>query len=441
MKKALAIFLCIAMMLTMTSCGTASSGASGGQGGDEPVTLVFKSLAWIKAEQDAQNKLIAQWNEEHPDIQVQIVSSDWGNASQELLTAFETGDVPDIFHYAQPIIADWKNLGFLEDLTPMLTEDDLADVNEAVRAGLKSDDGAMTGLPIQYEVDVTFYNKDIFEKYGIEPPTMDDPWTFDEMVEVARELQGKEGADFMGMGFPGPDHFGRVFTEVWAPKIGDPLVYTDADGKYYMKLNDESIAFIKKIKDLLDEGLISQSMLQTGSNDIAMAEFLNGKSAMIVGYGCWYRSQFINESDGTAGVNWGVAAPIAINSTSIYGYIQTLSVPAAGKHKEEAMEFLKWYWNSQNTLEVAKAAYIMPGRNSAINDPSLSTEEDSWDLCQEAVQHNVLPEYVRLPGWGQVTEGIGNTLFGEYFTGAMTLEQFVQQWESEATRILNENAA
>ena len=162
---------------------------------------------------------------------------------------------------------------------------------------------------------------------------------------------------------------------------------------------------------------------------------------MIVGYGCWYRSQFINESDGTAGVNWGVAAPIAINSTSIYGYIQTLSVPAAGKHKEEAMEFLKWYWNSQNTLEVAKAAYIMPGRNSAINDPSLSTEEDSWDLCQEAVQHNVLPEYVRLPGWGQVTEGIGNTLFGEYFTGAMTLEQFVQQWESEATRILNENAA
>ena len=50
MKKALAIFLCIAMMLTMTSCGTASSGASGGQGGDEPVTLVFKSLAWIKAE-------------------------------------------------------------------------------------------------------------------------------------------------------------------------------------------------------------------------------------------------------------------------------------------------------------------------------------------------------------------------------------------------------
>ena len=188
MKKALAIFLCIAMMLTMTSCGTASPSASGGQGGDEPVTLVFKSLAWIKAEQDAQNKLIAQWNEEHPDIQVQIVSSDWGNASQELLTAFETGDVPDIFHYAQPIIADWKNLGFLEDLTPMLTEDDLADVNEDVWAGLKSDDGAIIGLPIQYEVDVTFYNKDIFEKYGIEPPTMDDPWTFDEMVEVAREL-------------------------------------------------------------------------------------------------------------------------------------------------------------------------------------------------------------------------------------------------------------
>ena len=140
MKKVFAIFLCMAMMLTMVSCGTPSPSASAGADGKKPVTLVFKSLAWIKAEQEAQNKLIAQWNAEHPDIQVQLVGSDWGNASQELLTSFETGDVPDIFHYAQPIIADWKNLGFLEDLTPMLSEEDLADVNEDVWSGLKSDD-------------------------------------------------------------------------------------------------------------------------------------------------------------------------------------------------------------------------------------------------------------------------------------------------------------
>ena len=102
-------------------------------------------------------------------------------------------------------------------------------------------------------------------------------------------------------------------------------------------------------------------------------------------------------------IDWGVAAPIAVNSTSVYGYIQTLSVPKDSKHKDEAYEFLKWYWNKENTLKIAKAAYIMPGRNSAIQDESLNTPEYSWDICQQAVQKNVLPEYVKLPGWGPVS--------------------------------------
>lgn len=431
MKKLVALFLSfllfVGFMLTMAATA-------------EPVSLVFKALTWIADEQRAQNEIVAEWNAAHPDIQVQVAAADWNTASQELLTAFETGDVPDIFHYAQPIIADWKNLGFLEDLSPMLTEEDIADVNADIWGGLTADDGSIVGVPIQYEVDVTFYNKDIFEKYGITPPTMADPWTFDEAVEVARKLQGAEGPDFMGMGFPGPDHFGRVFTEVWAPKIGDPLVYQNEDGSYYMKLSDESVAFIKKIRDLIDEGIISKDMIATGSNNVALTQFLNGKSAMIIGYGCWYRSQFINESEGTGGVNWGVAAPLKINDTSIYGYIQTLSIPSSSKHKKEAMEFLKWYWSKENTLAVAKAAYIMPGRNSAIEDESLNTSEYAWDLCQEAVSHNVLPDYVKLPGWGQVTEGVGNTILGEYFAGGSTLEAAISNWENQATRILNEAA-
>lgn len=431
MKKFLASILLVALLSTACLCAAAA---------DEPVTLVFKSLAWIAAEQKAQKEVVDEWNAAHPEIQVRIAPADWGTASQELLTSFETGDVPDIFHYAQPIIADWKNLGFLEDLSPMLSEEDKADVNEDIWSGLTSDDGEIIGVPIQYEVDVTFYNKDIFEKNGIEPPTMDDPWTFDEAVEVARKLQKSEGEDFYGMGFPGPDHFGRVFTEVWAPKIGDPLVYKQDDGSYLFKLSDESIAFIQKIRDLIDEGIISRDMLATGSNDIAMAQFLNGKSAMIIGYGCWYRSQFINESAGTEGVNWGVAAPLKVNDTNIYGYIQTLSVPSAGKHKEEAMEFLKWYWNPENTLKIAKAAYIMPGRNSSINDESLNTPDYAWDLCQEAVAHNVLPEYVKLPGWGQVTEGVGNTILADYFAGNIGLDEAVKQWEKQANNILKEAA-
>lgn len=431
MKKYLAIILALVLV---ASCFPMAAFA------DEPVTLVFKSLAWIADEQRAQREIIDEWNANHPEIQVQLVSADWGSNAQELLTSFETGDVPDIFHYAQPEIAEWKDLGFLEDLRPMLSEEDLADVNEDVWSGLMSEEGEIIGLPIQSEVDVIFYNKDIFAKYGITPPTMDDPWTFDECVEIARQLQGAEGEDFQGMGFPGPSDFGRFFTEKYATKIGDPLVYQNEDGSLYMKLNDESVAFLGKMKELFDEGIISKDMLTADAASIALAQFMNGKSAFVPGYGCWYRSQFINESEGMEGINWGTAAPVAVNDTCVYGYIQTLSVPAAGKHKEETFEFLKWYWNKENTLKVAAAAFIMPGRNSAANDPSLSTAEYDWDLCQEAVKHNVLPDYVKLPGWGRVTAGVGSTILSEYFSGGITLEEAVSTWEKQATDILNEAA-
>lgn len=413
------------------------AGGSAEVDGDEPVRLVFKALTWIKAEQDAQRELIDEWNANNPDIQVDLLPADWSTASQELLAGFETGDVPDIFHYAQPIIADWKNRGFLADLSPMLTDADLADVNDDVWAGLTSDDGEIIGVPIQYEVDVTYYNKDMFAQKGITPPTMDDPWTFDEMVEAARTLTD-ESAGVTGMAFPGLDHFGRVFTEVWAPKIGDPLVYTDDQGRYYLEVSDKSREFLRDMKRYLDEGVIPPEMLSPEAQNLGMDGLLQGKYAMIVGYGCWQRSMLLNEAVGMDAIDWGVAAPIQVNSTSIYGYIQTLSVPAASEHKEQAFEFLKWYWSPENVLKVAEVAFILPGRNSAVQSEELNTSEYSWDLVQEAGQYNVLPHYVLIPGWGQVTEGIGGTMFSEYFTGMKTLDEFIAKWERESTRILRE---
>ena len=404
----------------------------------KPVTLTFNSLAWIAEEQKVQKEVVNEWNKNNPDIQVQVVKKSWRSAKEELLTAFDTGDVPDIFHYSQPIIADWKNLGFLTDLSPMISKSDFADVNDDIWSGLRAKNGDIVGIPIQYEVDVTYYNTKIFKKNNIKPPTMDDPWTFDEMIKIARKLHGSEGADFKGMGFPGPDHFGRVFSEIWAPKIGDKLVYKKNNGDLYVKLSEESISFIKKIKSLIDEGLIGKEMLIRGGSKFAMQDFVNGKSAMIVGYGCWVRSRLLKESEGINAIEWAVAAPIKVNNTNIYGYIQTLSVPSEGKNKEAAFKFLKWYWGYDNVLKIAKSAFIMPGRNSAIMDASLKTPDYSWDLVQKAVQRNVLPEYVKLGGWGQFSEGFANRLFAEYWVGEITIQDFIKKYEYEGTRLLQD---
>lgn len=166
-KKRCAMVMAVVLVVgALAGCSKAGGGngseSSSGDGG--PVKLTFKTLAWIKAEQEEQKAVIDEWNAEHPDIQVELQSADWSTATNELLTAFETGDVPDIFHYSQPIISDWKDLGYLDDMSVMLTDEDKADVNEDIWSGLTASDGSIVGVPIQYEVDVTFYNKEIFKK-------------------------------------------------------------------------------------------------------------------------------------------------------------------------------------------------------------------------------------------------------------------------------------
>ena len=52
----------------------------------------------------------------------------------------------------------------------------------------------------------------------------------------------------------------------------------------------------------------------------------------------------------------------------------------------------------------------------------------------------MLPEYVKLPGWGQVTEGVGNTILADYFAGNIGLDEAVKQWEKQANNILKEAA-
>ena len=51
-------------------------------------------------------------------------------------------------------------------------------------------------LPYQFTITNVFYNKDAFEKAGITPPTVDDPWTLEEYRENAQILQEKGGVKY-----------------------------------------------------------------------------------------------------------------------------------------------------------------------------------------------------------------------------------------------------
>ena len=210
-----------ALFLAMTMAAGALSGCGGkqknetdegGYSAENPVHLTYKSLAWILAEQDETKAVIDEWNAEHPEIQVEYVQGDWGTVDQEMLTSFETGDVPDIFQYWTSPIQLWKERGFLADLSPMLDDAMKEDVNPEVWDLMTSSDGKITALPFQSEVDMIYYNKTMFQEKGIEAPTVDDPWTLDEMIDAARKLND-DSKGIKGIAVKGLNWAARFFND------------------------------------------------------------------------------------------------------------------------------------------------------------------------------------------------------------------------------------
>ncbi|HEY8346191.1 MAG TPA: ABC transporter substrate-binding protein, partial [Symbiobacteriaceae bacterium] len=104
MRKWFAGLMALSLVL-LSACGGGKPQPGGST--KEPVTLRFVSLAWQKQSVEANKEIVAKWNEEHPDIQVEYIQGDWNSIHDYMLTSFESGDVPDIFHYESPSIIDW----------------------------------------------------------------------------------------------------------------------------------------------------------------------------------------------------------------------------------------------------------------------------------------------------------------------------------------------
>lgn len=400
---------------------------------EEPVTIRFLSLAWIKKEQDVTREVIDAWNAENPGIQVELIQGDWGTVDTELLTGFETGDVPDIFHYWTAPIMTWKTRDFLADLRPMLSDDMLADVQREMWDLFTTADGSITALPFQNECDVVFYNKAMFEAAGIEPPTIDDPWTMDDLVDAAVALSDPDN-DVYGMDFHGGPVNVRYFNDTWATKIDQSPVVINDNGMPVVELSESYIELAEKMNGFIYEMQIVPP--RDGSDP--KVNFLNERVAIYLGGGCWMRSQFIDESEG-ADIDWSMLPPIKIDNFNNYGAIQTLSIPKASGNQEAAMEFLKYFWSVENQIKICESAYIFPCRTEALNSPQMTTSENYWDLAQLSANNLVVPTHITVPGWGEFMNGIGSTIYQEYMQESIDIDEFVRRVEEEGNRSITES--
>lgn len=138
------------------------------------------------------------WLDNHrdiaPDVKIEIVQTEGHAQSREKITMTALSgaaeDLPDATYLDPVNIMDLSQAGILKDETEFLKP-----YIDKMVTGAASDatlNGKIYGLPESVRPNVLFYNKDIFDKYGIDPAMMS---TFDGYVEAGRLLKEKSNGE------------------------------------------------------------------------------------------------------------------------------------------------------------------------------------------------------------------------------------------------------
>ncbi|MCD7909384.1 MAG: ABC transporter substrate-binding protein, partial [Clostridium sp.] len=190
-KKAAAGFLAAVMALSLAACGGSSNSGAPAPAetqADGSVKTEGRTMKVLNPEEpgaeDALNKAMDAWAAEAGvTLDKMVISHD------DQLTKFpsmaKNKDLPDLIQTTR------LHQLYPEEFVDMSTVVDTSLFEEAalkiVGKDYKSD--KISGLPSQFTTTNFYYNKDAFAAAGVEAPTVDKPWTWDELYENAAKIQ------------------------------------------------------------------------------------------------------------------------------------------------------------------------------------------------------------------------------------------------------------
>lgn len=292
---------------------------------DDPVEIHY---AYWAAMDDYYAQCKAAFEEAHPDVTIVLEPTAWGEYWQKLEAAATGGSVADVFHMNGVNITKYADGGVLLPLDDYIagSELDLANYPEAMTA-MYNYDGTQYGLAMDYDTVGLWYNKDLFDKAGVEYPTSE--WTWDDLTAAAEAITGiEDGVYGIAAGYSDQQGFyNTCFAE------GGWFV----DGENFGFNEEGTRKGIQCWIDLMSAGY-SPSEVSLEENE-GYLQFMAGKLGMIFA-GDWMVQFYSSDDSAVKDVCDVVELPLMSSgnrASVIHGKANCISV--ATEHPDEA-----WAW-------------------------------------------------------------------------------------------------
>ena len=278
-------------------------------------------------------------------INLEMPSSD---QYESVLQARLAGDdAPDLYTLHSNNIRTYYKAGNLEDLSNQELATKVFDnVKDTVVV-----DGKMLAVPIESQAWSTLYNKDIFEKCGLEAPN-----TLSELKNVCSVLEANGYTPFM-----------LAFQEQWVPQLMTALllggkVTTEVPDWLTRMYNDNgSYEEMREIFDVIDVIMNNgtKRAMEQGSESGA-AEFAMGKAAMFV-QGTWASGTIMSTNPD---MNLGVfALPVNENPKCAKVNLSTsttLGVYPGSSEKSLALKFANYVLDDKDSSALFESCGFNP---------------------------------------------------------------------------------
>ncbi|MFI5661470.1 ABC transporter substrate-binding protein [Streptomyces sp. NPDC051684] len=413
-----------------------SGSGSDSESADGTVTLEFLSLAWQKESIEANKALVERWNDTHTKVKVKYVQGVWDSIHDQMLTSFEGGKAPDIFHDDASDLTDFGHGGYLADLRPYLPKSLRADIPRASWAtttyGKK-----IYGIPFLQEPRVLVVNKKLLKQSGVRTPTVQHPWSWAEFERASKKLTRDENRDGK------PEQYGVAWSMKepvtqsvnLAQSTGGTVFHKDADGRNEIRYDAADSAVARLInRQVNKEHTAPRSALGMAGSD-TLPGFFAGKYAMLP-LNFSFRQQV--EQQAPKGFDWTVLPMPAGSGGLAQGVApQTLSVSQDSRHKEAAARFIAYLTRADHQIQLARGDWLLPTSREALKDPSLTTEKYGWRTGSEMAASLRPSPVLGVRGYAEWKDKIATPAFQEYYNGAFGVTELRKRLADDGNLILN----
>ena len=354
--------LLLAILFLLPGCldGDDSGKSSSSQSLSGEITLdIWHTFAAESKEEEVFTNAVKLFEQDNPNVTVEITMVPFGNADQLFMTAAQGGQAPDLMRLSSDqlgAIGEIRvdSLPLLEDLRPHLTPQDRAKFEERALEAMRYGE-ALYGVPASQDCLSLIYNKAIFDSQGIDYPNED--WTHDDLLIAAQQLTYQ---DIQGLALPVKSAYwwfpiqegfgGSLFNETGTPTL-------DSNG------SAEAMEWMLDLE--LEHGVVATGTQIEGMKN----QFISSKAAMIIdGPWNWATYESSRLSIGQT------ILPIVDDSGERMSPLVTYkgwSVSKQSEHKIAAAELALWLSSATVQKDFALETYTMPTHSQLENDEDI----------------------------------------------------------------------